>query len=306
MDYGHELSQALHTLGSLLVTLERADEALPHLLAAIDVYGRLGDEENEAKVRGRVAALLERDATTRADAEAQWRRVRESSHARGDAPTELEAVRGLVRIARAAGADPERVKELASDAEALARSLNDLEALGDALNTRGIVEFERGEHGEALARYEEALDVFRELEDRAHEGLMLASCGVTLHRLGRLDDAEGRLEAALALAQASEQPVLEARALAALGDVEAERGQLVGARRCYERSLEVRRAHGDRRGEGWMLHDMARIRIRQGALGEARARASEARTAARETGDPRLGEACDRLARDLASTDQGG
>jgi hypothetical protein len=88
---------------------------------------------------------------------------------------------------------------------------------------------------------------------------------------------------------------LEGHALAALGDVLGAMGDTSGAQRCYEQSLEIRRSTGDRAGEGWMLHHVARTHLSRGLVEEGRRLAGNASSIAEAVGDPELKKACEQL-----------
>ncbi len=65
----------------------------------------------------------------------------------------------------------------------------------------------------------------------------------------------------------------------------------------YQRSLEIRRDLGDQRGEGWMLHHLARNDAAGGMPYQARERVARASQIAAECGDQELATACEQLLR---------
>ena len=69
-----------------------------------------------------------------------------------------------------------------------------------------------------------------------------------------------------------------------------------------EASLALRRALDDRRGEGWMLERLGRVRAAQGAHDAARDAGRAASAIAREIGDESLAAAAARLCATLAPT----
>jgi tetratricopeptide (TPR) repeat protein len=137
--------------------------------------------------------------------------------------------------------------------------------------------------------------VFEKLGDIVHAGLILNSIGVTLHSLGRQEEAVSHLQEALQLHRRSGQRLLEGHALAALGKISDEARSLDNAREYYNASLEIRREIGDRKGEGWMSHHLARILFSLGGEAQAVPLLNHATAIAAETGDKQLGEACSRL-----------
>ena len=63
----------------------------------------------------------------------------------------------------------------------------------------------------------------------------------------------------------------------------------------FRSSLAIRREIGDRRGEGWMQHSLARVAGLERRTEVAVSAAEEARRIAVELGDKELLQACDEL-----------
>jgi hypothetical protein len=83
--------------------------------------------------------------------------------------------------------------------------------------------------------------------------------------------------------------------LAALGKISDEAMSLDEASEYYAASLQIRKEIGDRTGEGWMSHHLARILFSQGGKAQALPLLNSATAIAAETGDTQLGDACTRL-----------
>jgi len=111
---------------------------------------------------------------------------------------------------------------------------------------------------------------------------------VTLKDMGRLEEARGRLEEAVQVNRKSGRQTLEGHSLAALGDVLSKKGDSDRALEHYEVSLEIRRAAGDLKGEGWMLWSIARERLGRGEADSARDACSRAAERARACDDSEL------------------
>ena len=90
---------------------------------------------------------------------------------------------------------------------------------------------------------------------------------------------------------------LEGHALALIGDLLVDREDAEAAVGYYTRSLEIRRATGDRRGEGWMLQRVARCELARGAPYWVREHLIAAAHIAEECGDTELAVACEQLRR---------
>jgi tetratricopeptide (TPR) repeat protein len=161
----------------------------------------------------------------------------------------------------------------------------------------GIVEWGRQNYREALEHYRSAFEIFQNLGDIVHAGLISNSLGVTLHKLGRLKQAASMLQGALDMHRASGQRLLEGHALAALGDIFFDEMSLDLASEHYRASLEIRREIGDRKGEGWLSHHLARLLFLQADEQKGQARLTEALAIASDTGDQQLAEACASLNR---------
>jgi tetratricopeptide (TPR) repeat protein len=297
--YAAGLAQSLRMLGEVLVALGRHDEALPHLGEAARLFARLRDRETEALMWSRIAAAQERDGND-TDALAAWSRARTLRRQARDLRGEREALEGIARVTRRHVAEPSLSLGHFREALELARSLSDRDAQGRLCNTIGILEWTQGNFEEALACYEEALRLFRDLGDLENEGLMLNSIGATLKALGRRDKAQARLGAAVRQHRETGQALLEGHALAVLGDIHFEAGDSLQAEQCYRRSLALRQRLGDRRGEGWMLHHLARVQGDRGLAGEARDLIDRASRIAAGCHDDELTAALDGLRRGSA------
>jgi tetratricopeptide (TPR) repeat protein len=115
---------------------------------------------------------------------------------------------------------------------------------------------------------------------------------VTLSRLRRYEEARTVLEEALAVNRQAGERLLEAHTLAALGDVARTAGRWDAALDCFGESLSIRQAIDDRRGEGWILHQLARTRLLMGDVAGAEALSDRAARIAAESGDAALSRAC--------------
>lgn len=255
------------------------------------MFAQLEDREAEGVMRRHTAVVLERSADL--DAIAAWERVRALSRAAGDASGELGALEAIARATRSVAPRSDAAVRAFEQALALAARLGEPRREAALRNTLGILKWESGAYAEALAHYEAALGCIRELGNRPQEeGLTLNSIGVTLSRLHRYEEARTALEDALGVNRRSGERLLEAHTLAALGDVACETGRFDAALAQFDASLAIRRQIDDRRGEGWMLHHLARTRGRTGDASGAEALFGEAERIADECGDAALRSAC--------------
>ncbi|MBI3159877.1 MAG: tetratricopeptide repeat protein [Chloroflexi bacterium] len=129
----------------------------------------------------------------------------------------------------------------------------------DILNNLALVYQATGQMAKALALYEQALPIRREVGDRAGEA-------VTLNNLAGVYDATGQMAKALALYEQA-LPIQrevgdragEAATLNNLAGVYQATGQMAKALALYEQALPITREVGDRAGEAAMLDNMAML-----------------------------------------------
>jgi len=275
----------------VLFGLGKCDDALPYLQEAARLFAQLEDPASEAEMWSREAAILER-ADRPAEAAEAWGRVRSIRLQLGDTRGQLEALEGTARAIRQLGEPPDAVVAAFEAALDLASTLSEGRRALALRNILGILEWTRGRYPNALRHYEAALLLVREHGDRAQEGLILNSLGVTLTKLCRPEEARTALEESVALGRETGAQLLEAHALAGLGQVCRMVDRLDRAAHYFEQSRTLRRALGDRTGEGWMLRRIAETRSALGDEAAAQDAAAEAARIAAETGDSDLIEAC--------------
>jgi tetratricopeptide (TPR) repeat protein len=287
--YAFGLAHCLRGLGELLVRAGRPDEALPHLREAADLARRLVDRDAEIALLEQTASILAAKGQHR-DAADCWERLLELTRENGPLQIAARALRGLAACAEQAGHVDAAVRWMR---EVL--PLCDGVERGNLLNEIGIREWSRGRVDRALDAFREALALFERLSQPTPAGLMLNSIGSCLLRLERLDEADEVLRRATDVTSSSGQLLLEGHALGLRGDVALARGDPRAARGFYERSLALRQRSGDRRGEGWMSHHLARACRAAGDLDLARDHASRSAAIAEQIRDGELAEACQRL-----------
>lgn len=287
------LSQALRILGSVLCGLGRGAEALPPLEESAELFGLLEDPRGEADARSKAAEVREAAGENEQALEI-WQRVHALRKRSDDRVGELIAAEGIARATRALGA-AESAIECYRRSAALARTLDRPAREASLRNTIGILEWERGAHAAALREFEHALDALTRAKDPAGRGLILNSLGVTLCSMGRPRDAIRSLRQAAASNREHGREQWLAYGLAAQADAYGAIGDRDAARECLEDSLALRRKLGDRTGEGWMLHDLARLAFEAGEERSAHRLLRKATAIAEECSASELVEACQRL-----------
>ncbi|HVS15148.1 MAG TPA: tetratricopeptide repeat protein [Thermoanaerobaculia bacterium] len=297
--YRAGLAHSLRALAETLIQAGRADQGLEPGLEAGDLFAQLGERDSELRMRVVCAPMLERREDPRAAA--HWDRVVELS--RGVERPDLEA-EGLLGRARGLAASDRLAEARTALLEALA-AVDGVaeERVAEVLNQLGIVEWRLGRLPEALTRYQRALEIFRRLGDRAHQGLMLNSIGATLRKLERAEEAAAILLQAEAVHRESGEELLRGHAAALLGDLERDAGRSEEARRWYEQSLDIRRAIGDLQGEAWMCLRLAEVTATPGPSAQAREWLQSAADVAARLGDETIGAECTRLRERLGGSD---
>ncbi len=286
------LSQALRALGEVLLGLGRAGEALPCLDEATAIFTQLRDDSAAAKLWSLRATAHERLAD-RTQARECWMRARQLYRQTGDAEGELRALEAGARASAGTGAHSAEVREMYEAALVLAVALPDPAPEARIRNSLGIIAWSNGDFDNALREYRLALAIFRPLGDDAGTGLMLNSIGAILIKQNRHEEAEHTLSEAIGVHHRSGNGLFEAHAETALGEICEARGELARAQEHYQTSMALRQSAGDWPGTGWMLHRIARIAARTGAIQQASELIDRARRIAVGCGDPELQAACD-------------
>ena len=297
MNYRRGLSNALTAVGNFLLLLDRPHEALPYFLESTSVFAELGDFTNEAISWRMVATIYQHACCAFDKALEAWRKAHLMLARLGDLSGAAQVLYEMGRLARDHIADPAHAVEYFTTALEHARALGDAHRQGDLLNAIGITHWKSGTYELALTPYEAALVQYREAGALAETALVLNSLGVTLKNLRRYDEALARLDQAVHAAHQANHRLFLGYAYAAIGDVYHDKGDYTEAVAHYRCSLEVRRQIGDRHGEAWMLHHLAKAESSNGRTDHIREWATEAAHIAASEGDSELLHACEDLLR---------
>jgi tetratricopeptide (TPR) repeat protein len=203
---------------------------------------------------------------------------------RGPAEHGLRLAVALRRFWRARGyiaEGREWTAELLAQPAALRRSL----ARARALHAAGFFTSQQGDYGEARARFEESLDIFRELGDTRGIGWALVDLGYLARYEGDQAAARSRIEESLGLLRRAGDTEGMAAALGHLGLIARDQGDADGAERHLDQSLALWRQLGDQVGIGWALAGLAMVARAQGRLDVAVARTEQSLAVWHELGD---------------------
>lgn len=158
----------------------------------------------------------------------------------------------------------------------LAREAEDLLTAGKVLNNLALIAQDRGEHARARALFEQDLAIVRQLGDTAGECITLSNLGLLSMDDGDLDTAAALQEQAIALARVAESRWDEAVFECHLAEIHVRRGRLDDARLHAEHALATQREIGDRAGQRKSLLVLASLARRSGDLDAAGDRLDEA------------------------------
>jgi non-specific serine/threonine protein kinase len=155
------------------------------------------------------------------------------------------------------------------------------------LNAAGTLANGQGDFERAYQRYQEALTIARELDDRPRIAGVLTNLGTVAEDQGRLADARRFQEESLAVYQELGNRFGVACAQLNLGDVAKIEGALDEAVRLFTDGLAVFRAENDKQRIAAALHNLGQVVYLRGEHAAAAERFREALTLRSELRDPR-------------------
>lgn len=275
----------LYCVGAVELQRGNPEKALPPLLASIELYEKLGNED----------ASLTTCRLYAGEALLKLNRPEEASH-QTEAALSLARSLGLPAQESAAlnrlgniefqRSDLKRAEVYLTEALAIARRLADKEdLLGLCLHDLGAVYDAQGRPAEARALLEEAVNLAQRLGDRKSEAASLNQLGSVYRALGEYKRALSVLRKAEALYSTSGNLPglwLARRNLAVLL---AASGQVSEAQTLYEQAIDYYRGSGDEKELASSLSSSAVLLQRRAETEESRRRYKEALTIQTRTGD---------------------
>ena len=169
------------------------------------------------------------------------------------------------------------------------REIDDRRGESAALNALGVVSAEQGDYAEARVYFEQALRIFREIGERLGESKMLNNLSLISKDLGDYTEARTYFEQSLRVCREIDDREGEGVALNNLGEISAEQGDYARARGYFEQALRILREIGNRRVEGIALGSLGLVYLRLGNYAGTRAYFEQSLRILREIGD-RQGE----------------
>lgn len=125
------------------------------------------------------------------------------------------------------------------------------------------------DYGESIRYYQQALELIRQVGDRAGEARLLNNIGLVYDALGDQRQALDYFEQALPLRRQVGDRAGEATALNNIGGIYFDLGDQRGALAYYEQALKLQRQVGDRAGEAVTRFNMAMVFEAMGDLARA-------------------------------------
>ena len=139
----------------------------------------------------------------------------------------------------------------------------------------------------SIGKYEEALSLYRTLDDKAWQATMLYNLGFVWRAMGEMPKALDAYSQALALNQGGANRKEEAATLNDLGQVNISLGETAKAQELLNRALVMRKEIGDRNGEAITLNNLGVVFRTLGEFEKARQYYEQALLMRRELGDKR-------------------
>jgi CHAT domain-containing protein/Tfp pilus assembly protein PilF len=149
-----------------------------------------------------------------------------------------------------------KVIEKCDEALTLYRALDDRQGEGNALNLMGLAHSRLGEIERALDHYRQAASLFQAVGSRWDEAQTLSNIGVAYWRLGQLQKALEYNALALPLVRTIGDREVESDILNTTGVIHKDLGEPKEALEYLNRALLLKRAIGERRGEAVALNNI--------------------------------------------------
>ena len=178
----------------------------------------------------------------------------------------------------------EAARTLFEEAMELYRRLDNRRGTAECQRGLGCIFFDRGWYDAARQQVEEALLAFQALDDRQQEATCLGILGSIYWRQRANEAAHQAFARCLALCRAIGDRPGEAEALNGLGLVHIAQGEHVETRRCWEESVALYRSLGLEKQAAHGLHNLGILLMDQGDLATARRCLEESLAVHRSTG----------------------
>ncbi|MFZ4728337.1 MAG: CHAT domain-containing protein [Pseudanabaena sp.] len=139
--------------------------------------------------------------------------------------------------------------QLAISETAIAQVSSNRQAEADRLATQGSQLAQAKNYAEAIATFEKALQIYREIKDRSAESVMLNNIGLTYFRQKQYQKAIEFHQQSLAIKKQIGDRKGESTSLSNIGVVHYNQGQFETAIAFFQQALAIRQQIGDKRAE---------------------------------------------------------
>jgi predicted ATPase/class 3 adenylate cyclase len=151
----------------------------------------------------------------------------------------------------------------------LRRAMGNQVDIAATLSTLSLARLRAGDTDAAEQGEQEALKIFRSVEDRYGEAISLLHLGQICYRADKENESRGYLQECLALVQRIGNKEAEGECHLMLGELAFDEGDFAGAENSFKRSLTLCRELGDKRGEADATRWVGRCDIQRGAREQA-------------------------------------
>ena len=132
-------------------------------------------------------------------------------------------------------------------------ALSDRRSEAAAVGDLGIAYRASGQYADAIEQYQQALNIYRELDDPYGERRILGNLGIVYAQIGQYERALDYLQQSLEIAQALKNKQGEKIVLRNLGAVSADQGDYESAASYYQRSLFIAQTLNEKASETSLL-----------------------------------------------------
>jgi tetratricopeptide (TPR) repeat protein len=256
----------LSSIGSFHLTQQRIEPARAELDEALQLFQEAGDDYGAA-LAARHLAYLDRLSGRLSDATTRYERVLTVLKRVGDRIAAAHVLHGLAQV-RLELNQPDRAKELLSDALRLCQSAQCGRIEAQVLHRMGEAHLLAGEFAEAVSAFDLSLGISLDIADIIGQAYALQGAGIAWLRQAELGQARNALERALGFAVSAHEQLAEARVLVGLSELALADGDAAQA------VVLGRQASVLFRSMGALLHDARALTLlseAHAALGEAEA-----------------------------------
>jgi CHAT domain-containing protein/Tfp pilus assembly protein PilF len=173
---------------------------------------------------------------------------------------------------------------------AICREIGNRQGEGATLSNIGAVYSNVGQYPQALKNYQQALAIHQEIGDKAGEGTTLSNIGVVYRSLGQYPQALENYQQALAIHQKIGNKAMEGTTLNNIGLVYNNLGQYPQALENYQQALAIHQKIGNKAMEGTTLNNIGLVYNNQGQYPQALENSQQALAIHQKIGD-KVGEA---------------